>query len=303
MQLPFHTLDVFTDKRFSGNPLAVVLDADELSTEQMQAVAREFNLSETVFVQKPANPAHTAKVRIFTPGAEIPFAGHPTAGAAILLAELRAQDPGGDLDAIIALEEKIGIVRVGVRLRQGHAAFAEFDAPRLPEESGTLPPVERLAGAVGLVPHEIGFANHRPTRFAAGNNFAFIPVASLVAMAKAGVNSHHWQAAMSGQGLVGAFLYTRETVHTTSSFHARMFAPDLGVPEDPATGSAAVTFAGVIQHFDGLPDGHHKRVIEQGFEMGRPSIISLALEVSGGQLHNVRIGGNAVRVTQGRITV
>ena len=122
-------------------------------------------------------------------------------------------------------------------------------------------------------------------------------------MAKAGVNSHHWQAAMSGQGLVGAFLYTRETVHTTSSFHARMFAPDLGVPEDPATGSAAVTFAGVIQRFDGLPDGHHKRVIEQGFEMGRPSIISLALEVSGGQLHNVRIGGNAVRVTQGRITV
>ncbi len=221
----------------------------------------------------------------------------------MLLAELRAPDPSEDLDAIIALEENIGIVRVGVRLRRGQAAFAEFDAPKLPEQSGTLPPVESIAAAVGLLPREIGFANHRPTRFAAGNSFAFIPVASLEAMAKAEVNSQYWGAAMSGQGLTGAFLYTRETVHTTSSFHARMFAPDLGVPEDPATGSAAVTFAGVIQMFDDLPDGHHKRVIEQGFEMGRPSIISLTLEVEQGQLHNVRIGGNAVRVTEGRITI
>lgn len=302
MQLSFHTLDVFTDRRFSGNPLAVVLDADQLTTEQMQVIAREFNLSETVFVQKPANPAHTAKVRIFTPGSELPFAGHPTAGAAILIAELRAPDVG-DHDAIVALEENIGLVRVGVRLRRGQAAFAEFDTPKLPEESGTLPPVERLAAALNLLPREIGFANHRPTRFAAGNSFAFVPVASLEAMARAAVNSQHWADAFSGQGLVGAFLYCRETVHTTSSFHARMFAPDAGVPEDPATGSAAVIFAGVIQKFDALPDGHHKRVVEQGFEMGRPSIISLALEIAGGQLHNVRIGGNAVRVTEGRITV
>src|SRR5690606_20776693 len=221
MQLPFYTLDVFTEKRFSGNPLAVVLDADQLATEQMLAIARELNLSETVFVQTPANPAHTAKVRIFTPGAEIPFAGHPTAGAAVLLAELRAPDPSEDLDAIIALEENIGIVRVGVRLRRGQAAFAEFDAPKLPEQSGMLPPVETIAAAVGLLPREIGFANHRPTRFAAGNSFAFIPVASLEAMAKAEVNNQYWGAAMSGQGLTGAFLYTRETVHTTSSFHAR----------------------------------------------------------------------------------
>lgn len=303
MQLTFHTLDVFTDKPFSGNPLAVVLDADQLSTEQMQAIAREFNLSETVFVQQPANPAHTAKVRIFTPGAEIPFAGHPTAGAAILIAELRAPAPAGDVDAIVALEEKIGIVRVGVRLRRGQAAFAEFDSPRLPEETGTLPAVERLAAAFGLLPREIGFANHRPTRFSAGNSFVFVPVASLDAMARAAVNSQHWEAAMRGQDIVGAFLYCRETVHTTSSFHARMFAPDMGVPEDPATGSAAVTFAGVIQKFDALPDGTHKRIIEQGFEMGRPSIISLALEVERGQLHTVRIGGNAVRVSQGRISV
>lgn len=116
------------------------------------------------------------------------------------------------------------------------------------------------------------------------------------------MNSQHWGAAFSNRGLTGAFLYCRDTVHTTSSFHARMFAPDFGVPEDPATGSAAVIFAGVIQRFDALPDGHHKRVLEQGFEMGRPSIISLTLEVANGELHNVRIGGNAVRVTEGRIS-
>lgn len=302
MQLTFHTLDVFTDRPFSGNPLAVVLDADRLTTEQMQSIAREFNLSETVFVQKPANPAHTAKVRIFTPGAELPFAGHPTAGAAVLLAELCTSD-GSDHDAIIVLEEAIGIVRVGVRLRHGEASFAEFDTPKLPKESGSMPPVEQIAAALNLLPREIGFANHRPTCFAAGNSFGFVPVASLDAIARAAVNSQHWGAAFSSQGLTGAFLYCRDTMHTTSSFHARMFAPDFGVPEDPATGSAAVIFAGVIQRFDALPDGHHKRVLEQGFEMGRPSIISLTLEVANGELHNVRIGGNAVRVTEGRISI
>ncbi|MCL4765864.1 MAG: PhzF family phenazine biosynthesis protein [Hyphomicrobiaceae bacterium] len=303
MQLAFHTLDVFTDKPLSGNPLAVVLDADQLATDAMQAVAREFNLSETVFVQQPTSPAHTARVRIFTPAAEVPFAGHPTVGTAILMATLRAADPGGDLDAIVSLEQKIGIVRVGVRLRRGQAGFAELDAPRLPEEAGRLPPTERLAAAVGLLPSEIGFANHRPTGFGAGNSFAFVPVASLQAMARAAVNEQHWAAAMAGRGEAGVFLYCRETVHTASSFHARMFAPDMGVPEDPATGSAAAAFAGVVSRFDGLPDGQHRRVIEQGFEMGRPSIITLVLDVERGQLHTVRVGGNAVRVSEGRITI
>src|ERR671925_515093 len=167
MPLVFHTLDVFTEQRFGGNPLAVVLDADELDAERMQVIAREFNLSETVFVQRPANPAHSARIRIFTPAAEVPFAGHPTVGTATLLAQIRAPDLGGDHDAIIALEENIGLVRVGVRLRRGHAAFAEFDAPKLPEESGAMPPVERLAAALNLIPSEIRSANHRPTRFSA----------------------------------------------------------------------------------------------------------------------------------------
>lgn len=301
MQLRYHVLDVFTDTRFGGNPLAVVLGADELGEARMQAIAREFNLSETVFVLKPENAAHTARVRIFTPVAELPFAGHPTVGTGALLAQLQSSAPAGD--ALIVLEEGIGIVRVGVRVRPDAAPYAEFDAPKLPEESGTLPPPERLAAALSLIPAEIGFENHRPTRYAAGTSWAFVPVASLEAIAKARVAAQNWDTVLRGQGLAGAFLYCRQTAHTPSSFHARCFAPDFGVPEDPATGSAAVAFAAVVHRFDELPDGTHKRLIEQGYEIGRPSTIALAIEVERGKVETVRIGGHAVRVAEGRIEV
>jgi trans-2,3-dihydro-3-hydroxyanthranilate isomerase len=307
MRLDYHVLDVFTDTRFGGNPLAVVLDADVLDGARMQTIAREFNLSETVFVLKPQNRAHTARVRIFTPSAELQFAGHPTVGAAALLAEVRlpaANDNGSaGRDALIVLEEGIGTVRIGVRLREGMAPFAEFDAPKLPEESGVLPAADRLAGALSLIPAEIGFENHRPTRFSAGNTVAFVPVASLEAIGKARVASQHWDTVLKGQGLLGTFLYCRQTAHNTSAFHARFFGPDFGVPEDPATGSAAVGFAGVIHRFDALPDGLHKRIIEQGFEMKRPSLITLSLAVTRGKLETVRIGGHAVRVAEGKIEV
>jgi trans-2,3-dihydro-3-hydroxyanthranilate isomerase len=303
MRLDYHILDVFTDKRFGGNPLAVVLEADGLDARRMQTMAREFNLSETVFVLKPQSAAHTARVRIFTPVAELPFAGHPTVGTGALLAELRGSAGAGNGEALVVLEETIGIVRVGVRLRAHAAPFAEFDAPRLPHETGAAAATERLAEALGLIPAEIGFENHRPTRFGAGNTFTFVPVASLEAIAKAQVASQHWAAAFKDGPPTGMFLYCRQTVHTTSAFHARMFAPHMGMPEDPATGSAAAAFAGVILRFDELPDGLHKRAIEQGYEMGRPSHIALSLEVEGGTLSAVRIGGHAVRVAEGRIEV
>lgn len=303
MRLAYHVLDVFTDTLFGGNPLAVVLAADDLDGGRMQTIAREFNLSETVFVLKPQNKLHTARMRIFTPTSELPFAGHPTVGTATLLAELKSSSPAGAGDALVVLEAPIGTLRVGVRMRAGAASFAEFDAPKLPEDSGALPSSDRLAAALSLIPAEIGFENHRPTKFAAGNTVAFVPVASLEAIAKARVASHHWDSAMKGQGLLGAFLYCRQTAHTTSSFHARFFGPDFGVPEDPATGSAAVGFAGVIHRFDALPDGTHKRVVEQGYEMGRPSLICLSLQVTRGTLDAVRIGGHAVRVAEGKIEV
>jgi trans-2,3-dihydro-3-hydroxyanthranilate isomerase len=303
MELEFYTLDVFTTSRFAGNPLAVVLGADGLSGAQMQEIAREFNLSETVFVQKAQNPAHSAKIRIFTPVAEMPFAGHPTVGTAALLAELRAAETGSGTTALVTLEENIGLVRVGVRMAANAATFAEFDAPKLPEEVSGVAAGEVLAAAVGLIPGELGFANHRPTRFSSGPVFTFIPVASLEVIGKASPNLGHWAAAFGDEGGDGAFLYTPRTVHATSHYHARMFAPTHGIMEDPATGSAVAGFAGVVAKFDGLRNGTHKRQVEQGLEMGRASYIALTVEVEDNALGNVRIGGSAVRISHGRMTV
>lgn len=301
MALPLYTLDVFTDRRFGGNPLAVVDTADALSAQEMQAIARELNLSETVFILKPSNPAHSARVRIFTPTSELPFAGHPTIGTAILLTSVRTPLVNGERDAIIVLEQAIGTVRVGVRLRTGQPPFAEFDAPKLPELGPPPPARDRIADALGLLPREIGFENHTPLCLVAGNSFAFVPVASLEAIARARIEPAHWADVFPASSVAGVYLYTRQCVHAGAAFHARMFAPQLGVPEDPATGSAAVCLAGAVSNFDGLTDGTHRRLIEQGHEMGRPSTIALTLVIDNGRLETVRIGGSAVRVVEGTL--
>lgn len=299
MGYTFHTLDVFTTEAYCGNPLAVVLDAEGLDGDAMQAIAREFNLSETVFVLPADNPAHTAKVRIFTPSVEMPFAGHPTVGTAALLAINKYGTVEREEDAIIVLEEGIGPVRVGVRLRPDEAAFAEFDSARLPEQAGEPAPTDRIAAALGLAPNEIGFENHRPVCLSAGIPFTFVPVRNLEAIARVRIVSEHWRAGFDHAGNSAAYIYCRETEHRSSAFHARAFAPDLIVGEDPATGSAAAAFAGVVRRFDTPPDGTHMRIIEQGYEMNRPSEIALELEMDAGQLHSVRIGGHAVPVMQG----
>ena len=304
MGLAFHTLDVFTAARFAGNPLAVVLDASALDTAAMQRIAAEFNLSETVFVLPPQNPAHSARIRLFTPSRELPFAGHPTVGTAILLTLAKPQFSAGcDGDALVLLEQEIGTIRVGVKLRPGSAPYAEFDAPKLPELSPNLPGIERIAAAVGLLPGEIGFENHVPIRSSAGNGFALIPVATHDALGKVAINLAQWSPAFADSGINGAYLYTRECQHTTSAFHARMFAPGHGIVEDAATGSAAICFAGAVHLFDALPDGLHRRIIEQGFEMGRPSFMTLTMAARNGRLETVRLGGHAVSVTSGTIEV
>ncbi|MBX9925241.1 MAG: PhzF family phenazine biosynthesis protein [Hyphomicrobiaceae bacterium] len=303
MALPFHTLDVFTDRLFAGNPLAVVLEADRLDSAVMQTIAREFNLSETVFVLKPDNPAHTARVRIFTPSTELPFAGHPAVGTAVLLAASRPGFGQGVNDALIVLELMAGIVRVGVKYRDGVPAYAEFDAPMMPELSRLDIDTEEIAAAVGLLPSEIGLANHTPRLARTGSAFALVPVASREALNRAAPNGNYWSSTFSEAGVVGAFFYCRDCVSQSSAFHARMFAPDSGIPEDPATGSAAIGFAAAVKEFDGLPDGVHRRVIEQGFAMHRPSLMTLTLEVRAGKLDGVRLGGHAVRVASGMIEV
>jgi trans-2,3-dihydro-3-hydroxyanthranilate isomerase len=300
MERRYAIWDVFTSKPLTGNPLAVVLDAIGLSTEDMQAIAREFNLSETVFVLPPRLPSHTAYIRIFTPFTELQFAGHPTVGAAIQLASDRVSGAASDCDALIALEEDIGSIRVGVVGRRGQAPYAEFDVPKLPELAGAPAHDDRIAAALGLAPQEIGFANHRPSQYDAGTAFTFVPVRDLEAMQHAQIVSSHWDEAFGGTaGKV--FLYCRETIQHSASFHARMFAPGVGVPEDPATGSAAAAFSAAIHRFDQLPEGKSEFLIEQGIEMGRPAEIKLEVEVAQRQVKRVRIGGFACLVMRGKL--
>ena len=299
MQLRYSLLSVFTKRADSGNPLAVVTDTDGLDTEAMQAIARKLGLSETVFIFPPEHQAHTAAIRIFTPMNELPFAGHPTIGAAICLAYQRIWPKmDEECDALAVLEAKGGILRVAVKPAGEDKAFAAFDVPSLPQETAETPQVDRLAAALGLAPTEIGFENFRPRRFSAGSPFTFVPVAGLDAIRRARVVEEFWDEAFGGDHHPAAYLYCRETVQHKAAFHARAFVLATGAAgnEDAATGSAAAAFAAIINFFDGPPEGTYNAMIEQGVEMGRPSEIFVEFEVRGRKLRVVRIGGYAVIV-------
>jgi trans-2,3-dihydro-3-hydroxyanthranilate isomerase len=297
MRRNYYTLDVFTDAPLAGNPLAVVLDAEGLDDKRMQQIAREFNLAETAFVAEPRDPVNTAAVRIFTPARELPFAGHPTVGAAALLAHLRAPDLLAAHDLRVVLEERIGDVVCVARHRRGQALAAYFHLPRLPQRIGAAPSAEELADRLGLEPAEIGFGAHRPTVYGAGVDFLFAPIASAAAIARADPDRTRWGA----DGGPGVYLYTRAAAGAEAAYRARMFASAWGVREDPATGSAASAFAGVVMEFDAPADGEHAIVIEQGVEMGRRSAIALGLQVEGGALTSASIGGSAVLIAEGTI--
>lgn len=298
MSRRFFTLDVFAREPLSGNPLAVVMDAEGLTPADMQRIAREFNLSETVFVLPARNAINTARVRIFTPAAELPFAGHPTVGTAVLLAALRAPEHAGGADLSVVLEEEVGDVQCTVRLVRTGASYAYFDLPRLPELIGEAD-AGVLAAALSLEPQDIGFDRHRPVVCSAGTPFCFVPVASAAAIGRARPRPDLLASAVAGGR--GAFLYTRETSDPENAVHARMFGAGVGIAEDPATGAACAAFAGVAMEFEPAEDGLHTLVIEQGYEMGRPSLITLGLEVSGGRLAAATIGGHAVRVSEGSL--
>lgn len=293
--------DVFSNRRLEGNPLAIVLDSEGLDDDAMLAVAAEFNLSETVFVGPPQGAQHKAAIRIYTPKFELPFAGHPTVGTAIALSELGA---GGETE-ILVLEERIGNVRCVVS-RQDEVSFAEFDLPELsrPLDFDVEPAV--IGAALGLDPQDIGFENHRPGLWSAGVGYLTVPVAGLEAAARAQLDARAWReiAPERRDGFpVSAYVYCRETVNHDSAFHARMFVPGPPTYEDPATGSAAAAFSGAVVAFDAPPDGPHVVWIEQGIEMGRPSRIRLEMEIAGGEAVSARIGGHAVKVAEGRLTI
>lgn len=291
--------DVFTAERLAGNPLAIVLDCEGLDLAAMQKIAREFNLSESVFVLPPQDARHRARIHIFTPDYEMPFAGHPTVGTAIALAEA-----GGEAsDGIFVLEENIGPVRCAVRRGEG-ASFAEFDLAKLPQQMDLSADPEAIGAALGLGPHEIGFENHRVSFWTAGVPYVTVPVKDLKAAAQVRLDNQAWvelAPRKSEWAFASPYVYCRETVRRDNAFHVRMIVPGTPSYEDPATGSAAAAFAGAIMHFDRPRNGLSRLWIEQGLEMGRPSRLRLELDVEHGRLIAARIGGEAVKVAEGML--
>jgi trans-2,3-dihydro-3-hydroxyanthranilate isomerase len=297
-QRKYLVYDVFTQEALAGNPLGVVLDCDGLDTAAMQAIAREFNLSESVFILPPDNPRHRARVRIFTPDYEMPFAGHPTVGSAVAIAELA---PDNGADGVFVLEENIGPVRCAVTRSKG-VTFAEFDLPKLPEAAPFKVTREQAAEALGLAVHDICFEGHDVGAWNAGVPYVTIPVRGLDAAGRAVLDTVLWlklTGGVTGARAPAAYVYCREATFPDSSFHARMFAGHIGLVEDPATGSAVASFAGQIMHFERPVDGPQQFWIEQGIEMGRPSRIRLEIDVEGGAAARGRIGGHAVKVAEG----
>ncbi|HEX6038940.1 MAG TPA: PhzF family phenazine biosynthesis protein [Longimicrobium sp.] len=294
--MKYHTLDVFTDTVFGGNPLAVFPDADGIPPGMMQRIARELNLSETVFVQWSGAPEGTdCRVRIFTPGTELPFAGHPTVGTACLLGLL------GRAGERVVLGETVGPIPVEVRIQADQPSFAMFTAARVPELGPAPPPAEVVAQLLSLDPVDVG--GSLGTAFvSSGVPFLVVSVRDRAALGRAHLDVLAWQRHLSDAWGPHVYVVTDDAEGGTT-LRARMFAPAMGIPEDPATGAAAAALAGLLARRDAVEDGTLRWVVEQGVEMGRPSRIHIEADVRGGSIAAVRVGGSAVRVSEGEMTL
>jgi trans-2,3-dihydro-3-hydroxyanthranilate isomerase len=298
----FCTLDVFTDTRFGGNQLAVFPDARGLDTDQMATIAREFNLAETAFVLPPENPAHTKRVRIFTPARELPFAGHPTIGTAHALAALGHIPLTGDLTKIV-FEEGVGPVPVSIRSRNGAPVFAELSVAKLPETGAPPPSRTVLADLLSVEVADLTGGTWSPQAVSTGVPFLFIPVRDRNVLKRARVKLDRWEATLKASWAPEVFVFSRDPEREGSHIRARMFAPGLGIGEDAATGSAAAALGGYLAARDQAKDGTLRWVVEQGFEMGRPSILEVEADKADGKITGIRVGGASVMVSRGEMEV
>lgn len=296
------TVDVFTDVPFSGNQLAVFPDARGIPEHRLLDVTREFNYSETTFVYPADDPAHTRRVRIFTPGAEVPFAGHPTVGTAHVLAAIGEIPLDGDLTRIV-FEEGVGPVPIAIRSSQGVPVSAQLSVAMLPEIGPLAASRDAIAATLGLDPSDLLGDDWSPQALSCGLPFLFVPVRNLAAVAKARVRMEAWDATLKGTWASELFVFAPGGERPGTAFHARMFAPGLNVPEDPATGSANAALAGYLAARDPRRDGLLTWQVEQGFEMGRPSIIDVEADVANGQVTAVRVGGASVLVAEGTMAI
>ena len=298
----FVTADVFTDQPFGGNQLAVFPDARGIPEERLQDVTREFNFSETTFVYPPDDPAHTRRVRIFTPGAELPFAGHPTIGTAHVLAAIGEIALTGDITNIV-FEEGVGPMRVSIRSAGGRPVFAQLTAARLPHGDAVSPARATIAAFLGLEPSDLCDDPWGPQALSCGVPYTFVPVRDVATVARAQLRLDLWEPAMRGRWGSEVFVFAQGGERPGSHIHARMFAPGLNLPEDPATGSAAAALAGYLAMRGSQRDGLLAWRVEQGFEMGRPSIMEVEADVRAGEVTAVRVGGASVLMTEGQMEI
>jgi trans-2,3-dihydro-3-hydroxyanthranilate isomerase len=298
MKRRYVTVDVFTETRFGGNPLAVVLDAEGLDSAAMQAIAREFNYSETTFVLPPADAAHTAHVRIFTPVQELPFAGHPNVGTAYALARIgRLFDR--DVPATLLFEEAAGLVPVRILRKGADIAGAELTAPQ-PLTRGSEIAVDAIAACLGLDAADVAIDRHPPLVASVGTEFVIAELRKIETLARIRPDAAAFAAHLPVDGTSKLHAYVRAG---RGVLQARMFVPFGSIVEDPATGSANAALAALLADLGREQDHVFKWKIRQGVEMGRPSLLLAEAEKAAGQVGAVRIGGNCVPVMEGLLDV
>lgn len=295
MRYRFYTCDVFTDRRFGGNPLAVLPAADGLSDAQMQQVAREFNYSETTFVLMPRQPGKP-RVRIFTPRKEIPFAGHPNVGTAFVLAATGAL---GDFESetMVIFDEQGGEVPVLIRRTDG-TCWCELRAPARLSFGRTVEP-NLVAAALGLPADAIAAATHPPVVASVGLSFLIVELVDRAALECARIETSGFEAIRSVGVMPDIHLYTLSG--DEFDIRARMFAPFDGVAEDPATGSANCALAGLLAHHAPAAEGAFRWRVAQGHEMGRPSKLEVRAEKRAGEITGTWAAGTSIMVTEGFI--
>ena len=300
MQRRYVTVDVFTDRAFGGNPLAVVLDAGGLSTQQMQAIATEFNYSETTFVLPPREDGHDANVRIFTPTAEIPFAGHPNVGTAFVLASRAATAPER-----LLFEERAGLVAVEILRSGGRVIGAELTAPQPLKRTTAFGP-EKAAACISLSATDIRTDRHVPHIVSVGMPFLVAELTSREALRRAKADATGFADVLPCDEAFAIYFYTRDVPASESplDLQARMFFPGTsGLTEDPATGSATVAAAALLADIDSTDDGDLKLRIGQGFDMGRPSLLLTRVVKQAGKIVSAHVGGGCVTMMEGIFAV
>lgn len=300
-KLHYFLVDVFTDRPFGGNPLAVFTDARDLSPSLMQALAKELNLSETTFVFPANDPAHDYHVRIFTPAVELPIAGHPTIGTAFVLAHEHYIQIS-EAETTVLFEEGIGVIPVTLTPKQGHLHSIEMSQP-LPTFGSQFPDLEAVAKMLSLdlaaldttLPLEV---------VSCGVPFLFVAVKDLAAMRDIRFRQDVWERVLRDFEAPHLLVFTREVEVAGSTVHSRMFAPAMGIAEDPATGAASGPLGCYLVRYGRVVPAKTTRIIsEQGFEMGRPSFIKVTIEHEGKNINGVHVGGQCYFMGEGSMEV